>query len=177
MCGHYASWEWMMSLGYHIKHCGYGIYRPISNPYFDSLINRIRSRHNAYMIPQKKASKIIRQKEQEKELGIYGFASDQSPRPTSLTYWRNFLGVNVPVYTGAERLASELNIPVVFSKISRYKRGFYEVEFRVLASDPKSMKKNTITDIFTEWLESQIKEDPGQYFWTHKRFKYAKKAP
>jgi|TARA_B100001059_G_scaffold70029_1_gene67189 KDO2-lipid IV(A) lauroyltransferase len=177
MCGHYASWEWMMSLGYHIKHCGYGIYRPISNPYFDSLINRIRSRHNAYMIPQKKASKIIRQKEQEKELGIYGFASDQSPRPTSLTYWRNFLGVNVPVYTGAERLASELNIPVVFSKISRYKRGFYEVEFRVLTSDPKSMKKNTITDIFTEWLESQIKEDPGQYFWTHKRFKYAKKAP
>ena len=58
MCGHYASWEWMMSLGYHIKHCGYGIYRPISNPYFDSLINRIRSRHNAYMIPQKKVSKI-----------------------------------------------------------------------------------------------------------------------
>jgi len=23
-------------------------------------------------------------------------------------------------------------------------------------------------------LEAQIKEDPSQYFWTHKRFKFAK---
>ena len=38
------------------------------------------------------------------------------------------------------------------------------------------MKNNQITDIFTEWLEDQIMEDPSQYFWTHKRFKYAKKA-
>ena len=41
ICGHYSSWEWMMSLGYHIKHKGYGIYRPIRNPYFDRLINKI----------------------------------------------------------------------------------------------------------------------------------------
>ncbi len=176
VCGHYASWEWMMSLGYHIKHNGYGIYRPISNPYFDSLLKRIRSRHNAFMIPQKKASNIIKQKEQENEIGIYGFASDQSPHPNPLTYWRKFLGVNVPVYNGAERLASELNIPVVYSKIQRVKRGFYEVEFKILTSNPKSMKKNEITDRFTKWLEDQIKKDPSQYLWTHNRFKYAKKT-
>lgn len=176
ICGHYSSWEWMMSLGYHIKHNGYGIYRPIRNPYFNSLINRIRSRHNAYMIPQSKALEIIKQKENRNELGIYGFASDQSPRPKPLTYWRKFLGAYVPVYNGAERLATELNIPIVFSKIKRIKRGFYEVEFKLLTDDPKSMKKNQITDIFTEWLEAQIMEDPSQYFWTHNRFKYAKKA-
>ena len=33
------------------------------------------------------------------------------------TYWRNFLGINVPVYSGAEILAQELNIPVVFQKL------------------------------------------------------------
>jgi len=174
ICGHYASWEWMMSLGYHIKHKGYGIYRPISNPYFDALIKRIRSRHDAYMIPQKQSVSIIKNKEAAGELGIYGFASDQSPRPKPLTYWRSFLGVHVPVYTGAERLAVELDIPVVFAKIKRVKRGFYEVEFKTLTDQPKSMKKNEITALFTTWLEAQIKEDPSQYFWTHKRFKYAK---
>lgn len=175
VCGHYASWEWMMSLGYHIKHKGYGIYRPISNPYFDALIKRIRSRHDAYMIPQKESVSIIKNKEASGELSIYGFASDQSPRPKPLTYWRSFLGVHVPVYNGAERLAIELDVPVVFAKIKRVKRGYYELEFKTLTDQPKSLKKNEITDLFTEWLEAQIKEDPSQYFWTHKRFKYAKK--
>ena len=175
VCGHYASWEWMMSLGYHIKHKGYGIYRPISNPYFDALIKRIRSRHDAYIIPQKESVSIIKNKEDSGELGIYGFASDQSPRPKPLTYWRSFLGVHVPVYNGAERLAIELDVPVVFAKIKRVKRGYYELEFKTLTNQPKSLKKNEITDLFTEWLEAQIKEDPSQYFWTHKRFKYAKK--
>ena len=164
-----------MSLGYHIKHKGYGIYRPISNPYFDALIKRIRSRHDAYMIPQKESVSIIKSKESAGELSIYGFASDQSPRPKPSTYWRSFLGVHVPVYNGTERLAIELDIPVVFAKIKRVKRGYYEVEFKTLTDQPKSLKKNGITDHFTEWLEAQIKEDPSQYFWTHKRFKYAKK--
>ena len=174
LCGHYASWEWMMSLVYHMQHLGYGIYRPIKNPYFDRLIKKIRSRHEAYMIPQKTAAEIIRNKEHKKERGVYGFASDQSPRPTAKTYWRSFMGIEVPVYTGAERLARELNIPLVFGKIKRVKRGFYELEFKLLTDQPKKMEENAITDRYTEWLEAQIKEDPTQYFWTHKRFKHAK---
>ena len=174
LCGHYASWEWMMSLGYHMNHLGYGIYRPIKNPYFDNLIKEIRSRHDAYMIPQKTAAELIRQKEKKNERGVYGFASDQSPRPTPKSYWRPFMGINVPVYTGAERLARELNIPLVFGKIKRVKRGYYELEFKLITDQPKTTAVNEITNIYTEWLEEQIKEDPTQYFWTHKRFKHAK---
>jgi KDO2-lipid IV(A) lauroyltransferase len=174
LCGHYASWEWMMSLGYHMKHLGYGIYRPIKNPYFDNLIKKIRSRHDAYMIPQKTASDIIREKEKKNERAVYGFASDQAPRPTAKSYWRPFMGIKVPVYTGAERLARELNIPLVFGKIKRLKRGYYELEFKLISDQPKTTAVNEITDIYTEWLEEQIKEDPTQYFWTHKRFKHVK---
>ena len=174
MCGHYASWEWMMSLGYHMKHLGFGIYRPIKNPYFNRLIKEIRSKHDAYMIPQKSASDIIRKKEENNELGVYGFASDQSPRPTSKSYWRTFMGIEVPVFNGAERLARELNIPVVFGRIKRFKRGYYELEFKLISDQSKDTSENQITDLFTGWLEEQIKEDPYQYLWTHKRFKHAR---
>ncbi|MEC8599389.1 MAG: lysophospholipid acyltransferase family protein [Bacteroidota bacterium] len=173
ICGHYSSWEWMMSLGYHIKHKGYGIYRPIRNRYFDRLINKIRRCHNSEMIPQKKAVEIIKSKELKKELGVYGFASDQSPRPKSSTYWINFLGKKVPAYSGAESLSRDLNIPVVFSKINRIKRGYYNVEFKVISSFPKNTKKSMITNTYTKWLEKQIFEDPSQYLWTHKRFKFS----
>lgn len=176
MCGHYASWEWMMSLGYHMKHKGYGIYKPIRNQYFDNLIKKIRSRHNAFMISQRTAAREIKRMEANNERGVFGFASDQSPRLKHLTYWRSFLGTKVPVFTGAERLAKELNIPIVFAKINRVKRGYYEVEFRVLSETPHKISDYGITDLFTEWLEVQIKDDPSQYFWTHKRFKHAKKV-
>ena len=175
ICGHYASWEWMMSLGYHMKHLGYGLYKPIGNPYFDKLIKKIRSKHNAYMIPIQTAISIITAKEQNNERGVYGFASDQSPRPKPLSYWRSFMGIEVPVYTGAERLARSLNIPVLFGKINRVKRGFYEVEFKVISDQSASTKEYFITDTFTTWLEEQITADPSQYLWTHKRFKYARK--
>ena len=99
MCGHYASWEWMMSLGYHMNHLGYGIYRPIKNPYFDRLIKSIRSRHDAFMIPQKTAAEVIRLREKKNQRGVYGFASDQSPRPIPKSYWITFMVVEVPVFT------------------------------------------------------------------------------
>lgn len=176
MCGHYSSWEWMMSLGYHMNHNGYGIYTPIRNPYFDNLIRKIRSRHDAYMISQRTAAFNIKRMEDSNQRGVFGFASDQSPRAKPQNYWRSFMGVEVPVYTGAERLARELNIPIVFAKINRVKRGFYEVEFKLLTDSPKKLMSNVITDTFTEWLEEQIRKDPSQYFWTHKRFKYAKSS-
>ena len=174
LCGHYASWEWMMSLGYHMNHTGYGIYRPIKNPYFDRLIKRIRSRHNAFMIPQREAAKIIRDKELEQQRGVYGFASDQSPRPTLKTYWRTFLGIEVPVYTGAERLARELNIPLVYGEINRVQRGVYQVDFKLLSAQPSNTQINEITDQYTSLLEAQISMDPTQYMWSHRRFKYAR---
>ena len=176
MCGHYSSWEWMMSLGYHMNHKGYGIYTPIRNPYFDNLIRKIRSRHDAYMISQRTAAFNIKRMEDSNQRGVFGFASDQSPRAKPQNYWRSFMGVEVPVYTGAERLARELNIPIVFAKINRVKRGFYEVEFKLLTDSPKKLMSNVITDTFTEWLEEQIRKAPSQYFWTHKRFKYAKSS-
>ena len=30
-----------------------------------------------------------------------------------------------------------------------------------------------ITNTYTKWLEKQIFDDPSQYLWTHKRFKFS----
>lgn len=63
---------------------------------------------------------------------------------------------------------------MVFGDIKRIKRGFYELEFKLLSDQPQNTKENEITDLYTTWLEDQIRRDPSQYFWTHKRFKNAK---
>ncbi len=177
ICGHYASWEWMMSLANQIGCPIYGIYTPLSNIYFDRLVTRIRKRYNAFVINRYKTYETIKQHYLDKHVAMYGFASDQSPYPNEKTYWRTFMGVKVPVFTGAERIAKEFDIPIVYADIKRVKRGYYEVDFRVLTDSPKTTKVNEITDKFTEWLEEAIRRDPTQYLWSHNRFKYIDLAP
>ena len=171
MCGHYASWEWMMSLGYHFSYKGYGIYKPVTNKYFDKLVKRIRKKHDAEVISRYKAIETIRDHTKKGVKAVYGFASDQSPRIKSNSYYLKFLGINTPVFLGAEKLAKELNLAVVFADINRVNRGFYETTFKVISDNPKKSKDYHITKTFFNLLEKQIYKDPSQYLWSHNRFK------
>ena len=171
MCGHYASWEWMMSLGYHVNYKGYGIYTPLTNKYFDRLVKRIRKKHDADVISRYKAIETIKDHSKKNIKAVYGFASDQSPRIKSNSYYLKFLGIKTPVFLGAEKLAKELNLAVVFADINRVNRGFYETTFKVISDDPKKSKDYHITKTFFNLVEKQIYKDPSQYLWSHNRFK------
>ena len=50
ICGHYASYEWMLFLANDFGASTYGIYTPLSNQYFDKLVKKIRVklRENIY---------------------------------------------------------------------------------------------------------------------------------
>lgn len=177
MCGHYASWEWMLSIGYHTVSQGYGIYTPIMNKYLNELVIKIRKKHRGNLLSRYSAIQKIKNLHEDGTIAVYGFVSDQSPRPKPKSYWRPFLGVKVPVFVGAEMIAREFDFGVVYAKINRVKRGYYEASFELISDQPKKTKVNRITDTFTEWLEQDVYCDPTQYLWTHKRFKHADKAP
>ena len=176
MCGHYASYEWLLSMGYYSDHTAYGIYAPLANPYFNKLVIKARRRYGAFLIPRRETVSAIKKHAENKHLALYGFASDQSPKIKRKTYFRSFLGTEVPVFTGAERIAKEHDIPVLMAKVRRIKRGYYETDIIVLSNQPKEVKDYGITDMFTEELESLIKEDPCHYLWTHNRFKRLRKT-
>ena len=176
VCGHYSNWEWMASLGLQFESAvPYLIYSPLRNPYFDRFIQRIRRKYNVFLLARQKTIVTLHEEEKKGKAGVYGFAMDQSPRLKTKSYWRPFLGIRVPVFTGAERLAKEYNIPLVFSSINRIKRGYYEVVFEVLEENPADKPDYLITDRFYEKLEAQIYRDPSQYLWSHRRFKHAGK--
>ena len=84
------------------------------------------------------------------------------------------MGVEVPVFTGAERIAKQFNIPVVFCDIQKKRRGYYEATFTLITDAPATTVAHEITDTFTQLLEAQIRRAPQYYLWTHNRFKHAK---
>jgi KDO2-lipid IV(A) lauroyltransferase len=177
MCGHYASYEWLLFKAKAFGSSTYGIYTPLTNIYFDKLVKKIRQKHNAFLISRYHTLETIKEHQKNKHTAIYGFAADQSPFPKEKTYWRLFMGNKVPVFTGAERIAKEFNIAIVYADIKRVKRGFYETNFKLVSDSPKQTIENEITDVFYNMLEETISSDPSQYLWSHNRYKYMDKAP
>ncbi|APY00560.1 KDO2-lipid IV(A) lauroyltransferase [Lacinutrix venerupis] len=177
MCAHYASWEWIFILQKHVNYTGFGIYKRLSNKYFDALVKRIRARYNSYLITTKETVSTLSASKAKGELSMSGFASDQSPKIDKAHHWQNFMGIKVPVHTGAEMIAKKLDMSVVFFGTKRLKRGYYQTGFKILAENPNDYKNYEITDAFLKIVEQQILEAPEFYLWTHKRWKHRDKVP
>lgn len=172
--GHYASYEWLTALQFYFDHSGYGIYKRIKNPYFDKLIHKIREKWNSKLLANKEATFIIRKQQRAGKMATYAFIADQSPKSRNNQYCTNFLGQNVPFFTGVERLAKSENMPVLYLAVDKIKRGYYKASFKVITEEPNTVPDYEITDAFAEHLENQIYKAPQYYLWTHKRFKHAK---
>lgn len=172
MMAHYGSYEWAISMNAHINFNGYAIYKQLKNPYFDKLVRSIRSKFKATLITTKETIPTIIENNKNNKLSIYGFASDQSPRISSAFHWQKFMGTEVPVHTGAEMLSKKYNMNVVFLKVNKIKRGYYQGSFEILSENAKEVPNYEITDQFLKMVEHQIHEAPEYYLWTHNRFKH-----
>ncbi len=174
MLAHYASYEWSISINYYSSHTATAIYKKISNPYFDKLVRDIRSRFRSSLITTKETVPTIIKNKNINKKTIYGFASDQSPKAESAFHWQKFMGIEVPVHTGAEMLSKKYNMNVIFLKVKRVKRGYYEASFEILSENPKEVPNYEITDTYLKLVEQQIYEAPEYYLWTHKRWKHTR---
>ena len=124
---------------------GYGIYKRIKNKRFDKLIRDIRQTWNSGLINNKEATLIIRKKQRRGEMATYAFIADQSPKTRRNQYCTDFLGQNVPFFTGVERLAKSENMPVLYLAVDKVKRGYYKASFKVITEDPNSIPDYQIT--------------------------------
>lgn len=179
MCAHYGSWEWIFILNRFVdpNTMGYAVYKRLGNPYFDRLVKRIRAQYNSHLITTKEIIPTLIRAKVDGKLTISGFVSDQTAKSQTALHWGEFMGYKVPMHTGAEMLAKRLDMAVVFFKVKRLKRGFYETTFEVITLHPKEYKDYEITDKFFRLVEKQIEEAPQYYLWTHKRWKHKDIVP
>ena len=179
-CAHYANWEWTIVLGNQINFQGFAVYKKINNPYFDAFIKRTRSRFNTILIEIKETIRVVRKNEIDKKRGVYAFISDQSPMVSQTNYWHDFMGIEVPVYTGGEALVKKYDITPLYLKVEYVSRGHYQATFIPLLNAGEILKEipnYEITNRFLKEVEKQLIEAPEYYFWTHKRWKHRGKKP
>ncbi len=170
--GHFGNWEaaapvCTFNSNYHVNI----IYKPIANSYMEKLINKIRTRFDNKVTPM---DKILRQMIKDKnkhDLIAYAFVSDQSPSPKN-AFWMEFLNQQTAVFTGVEKIAQKLNIPVIYISVQRKKRGHYHIQPTVLFENPKETKEGEIMHSFMKHLEQDIIKNPACWLWSHRRWKH-----
>ena len=169
--GHYNNWEILaVSIGLQIKTLPLGIYKPLSNPFFDKKMRETREKYRLKLCPTYQVDELIR-KDYGKPKGTI-FAVDQSPSNPKKGYWMMFLHQETPILFGTEKYAKELNLPVLFCEIKKIKRGHYTGTFRVLCETPQETPYGLITQLCTKAVEKQIQKEPQYWLWSHKRWKH-----
>ncbi|HYH55836.1 MAG TPA: lysophospholipid acyltransferase family protein, partial [Anseongella sp.] len=76
--GHFGNWEWACLVpGIRSSRPSIVIYKPLSNPWFDRLFRRMRSRTGVQMVPMKQTLRKLVEYRKQPTLTV--FASDQTP--------------------------------------------------------------------------------------------------
>jgi KDO2-lipid IV(A) lauroyltransferase len=101
-------------------------------------------------------------------------AADQSPSNIERAIWTSFLGIETACLHGPEAYAKKTNMPVLYLKISKPKRGYYSLEFEELINNPEKCKPNEITNVYFSRLEQDILNQPEYWLWSHRRWKHKK---
>ena len=170
--GHQFNWEYgslFMSKAI-TKIPSYAIYMPIKNKAMERLFLKIRERYGTIFI---KATDF-KEKRQEifKERFAFFLAADQNPGDPTNAYWQNYFRKPAPFITGPEVGGIKNDTAIVFVRSTIHKRGHYILECTVFCESAAATSHGEITRGFRDFLEKIIREEPHNYLWTHRRWKW-----
>jgi len=171
---HYGNWEWgTLGIGLNFSADHYPIYKPLTNPVFDTWFKKIRSKFGNKLIAMRQTMRALQASKDKPS--IFSFGNDQAPSKDESHYWTSFMHQPSSVQLGIEKIAKRTNQPIFYFKINVLKRGFYEVNCVPLCLNPTETAEFEITEMHTRFLEEIIKAKPEYWLWSHKRWKYKPK--
>jgi KDO2-lipid IV(A) lauroyltransferase len=170
LLGHYGNWEWGgPAFTLNTKYQLVVIYRPLSNPYFEKMMTRMRTKFGTRITPVNNTLRDM--VANRKQVTATAFIADQTPSSEN-AYWTTFLNQDTPVFTGPEKLGRKFNYPIVYMHFRRLDRGYYEVVPELLFNSPQETQEGDIVKAFTRRLEEEIQSDPVIWLWSHRRWKH-----
>jgi KDO2-lipid IV(A) lauroyltransferase len=174
LASHYNNWEWFSAVQLAAPFRILTIYKPLKNKYFDQFILNLRTKFGTWASPMHNILRDLVKFRNEKILTMSGFIADQAPPPDEHAYWTTFLNQETGFFRGAEKVAVKYDMPVIFVNINKVKRGYYELDFKLLTDHPGKEAPGYITSRYAEMLEAVIREKPEYWLWSHRRWKHKK---
>lgn len=170
--GHHFNWEWAnIAFGSLSGFTLLGVYQPISNKAIDRLFRYFRKRSGTVLLAANNMQKEMipfRDKQY-----ILGLVADQNPPRPQKAFWANFFSKPAPFVIGPEKNARRQNIPVLFARITKLKRGYYSCTLVMAEEFPAQTSEGYLTKKFIDFLEEVIQAQPENWLWSHRRWKHS----
>ncbi|MFT3748838.1 MAG: lysophospholipid acyltransferase family protein [Agriterribacter sp.] len=169
--GHNFNWEWVnVRVTRQLAYEFLVVYMPIGNKVIDRLFKHFREKMGSKMLAatDMKNAMIPYRNTQY----LLALVADQNPGMPQKAYWVNFFGRLTPFVKGPEKNARFNNIPVVFARFYKPKRGYYIIETKLAALKPAEMDEGQLTLEYVRYLEEVIRKQPEVYLWSHNRWKF-----
>lgn len=69
-------------------------------------------------------------------------------------------------------MQKEYDLPVLYARLNKLKRGYYTLEFVEVVVNAAATEYGEITERVTQLLEKDILKYPEFWLWSHKRWKH-----
>jgi len=169
--GHNFNWEWgNIVLGRKTPFKFLAVYTPITNPAFEKLFLKLRSRSGVVMLPSNKMRERFLQYRNTQYL--LGLVADQNPSDPARAWWFNFFGKPAPFVKGPAKNAITSDAVIIFASIKKIKRGYYEGIFSIDEEQPGLHTEQDLTKKFITYLENNIRQYPDLWLWSHRRWRW-----
>jgi Kdo2-lipid IVA lauroyltransferase/acyltransferase len=171
MTSHTANWEWLPGSSVLNGFPSDSVYKPLTNPFFERLMQEVRSRFGVTLVPMQRLGRSVVARRNEPRL--IGLVADQIPDRPEYGFWTDFLNQDTPFYPGPERLARSAAMPVVYVEMARVRRGYYEATFTILGEPPyTTLPEHELLLRYRNALQATIHRHPANWLWSHKRWKH-----
>ena len=172
VAGHYNNWEWLInSQALWFKQNNFGIGMPLSHPFWNYKLTQRRERFGLSVVNANNYQSAFKNKNP-----LVLVLADQAPSSPNNCLWLPFLGQESAVIFGPEYMANLYDCAVIFTNITNYKRGYYNITLEVLVEKTKELPYQALTRLHLQKLEAQIRQNPARWLWSHKRWKHQKPA-
>jgi KDO2-lipid IV(A) lauroyltransferase len=148
----------------------YAVYMPLKNNAMEKLFLIIRQKYGTVFIKTTEFKK--RREEIFKERFAFFLGADQNPGNPASAYWQNYFSKPAPFITGPEVGGIKNDTAIVFVRSKIIKRGHYVLECELCCENAITTSVGQITGAFRDFLEKIIREEPHNYLWTHRRWKW-----
>ncbi len=168
---HMFNWEFTcLGISLNFPFSFIAVYMPIKNKALDRLFFKLRSRFGAKMVRATKFKEDFLH--YEKQIFAIGLVADQRPGSPYNAYWVPFFGKLTPFVKGPEKNAVMHNAYMVYCEMKKIKRGYYNCNLEIITKTPAALPKGEITRTLVAKMEKTIREQPANYLWSHKRWKW-----
>jgi len=173
MClAHYGNWEWITSMPNYLQNIVVtSAYRPLQNKLADNLMKKIREKYGTVVSPMKIYFKTLLEMRNNNRPFIGTLIADQSAPTRDGRIWIDFFGRETNFFVGPGKMSVKLKTAVIFLRVNRLRRGYYEGEIIELTSDASKNNEEEIMAMYVEQLERLITEQPQYWLWSHNRWK------